>query len=355
MFAFTLLVACNSDSTSPTPTPSIDPYVYQTPIQTDDNWKTGTLAEVGLKTDRIEALVQSIQNGQYPVIDGIVLIKENKLVFEHYFNGYNKESRHEMQSATKSIDSALVGLAKDLGYISHLDQTIHSLLDYPAGIDWSDHKDEITLHDLLTMRSGLNCTEGEGDGCSSQKLNQSFNWTHFTLEAEMRAEPGSEFSYFTGLNIIAHTIIEKLSGLSIDEFSRQFLFSPIGITDFKWLTSPAGEALQVHLRPRDMAKFGQLFLNKGNWNGVQVLSESWIEESTATHVTQTWGSDYNYGYWWWLSELTISGQVYSTYTALGANGQWILQIPDLGIVVVITGNKDSNAAWEIIEQYIHLQ
>ena len=104
-----------------------------------------------------------------------------------------------------------------------------------------------------------------------------------------------------------------------------------------------------------MAKFGQLFLNKGNWNGVQVISESWVEESTATHVTQTRGPDYNYGYWWWLTELTISGEVYSTYTALGAKGQWILQVPDLDMVVVFTGNEDSNAPREIIEQYIQLQ
>jgi len=78
-------------------------------------------------------------------------------------------------------------------------------------------------------------------------------------------------------------------------------------------------------------------------------------DSIATHVTQTWGNEFNYGYWWWLSEIKVSGQTYLTYTALGANGQWILQIPDLQIVVVITGNKDSNAAWEIVEQYIQLQ
>ena len=244
----------------------------------------------------------------------------------------------------------MIGLAIDLGYLSNVEQYIYPLLPEFHDIEWGEEKAALTLKNLLTMRSGMSCTDGTTGGCNSQKLNQQRSWTRYTLQQEITSTPGGVFSYFTGLPVTSHTILENVTGMSVDDFSMQYLFEPLGAAEFTWSHSPSGEALSGHMLTRNMAKFGQLFLNQGQWLGHQIISADWIEESITEQVKFPNEYDGGYGYWWWLNKTTIGEYAY--YAALGANGQFIFVIPTLDMVVVFTGNKDSDNPFDLLEEYI---
>ncbi len=325
-------------------------YQYQVPEALNDDWQTSSADTVELNIDNLTTMTNKVLQGNYPVVDGIVVIKDHYLVYEHYFNGFNNKTTHELQSAVKSIDSAIVGIAYDQGYITDVDQTIYPLLPDFHDIDWSGEKDKITIKNLLNMRSGFPCQDGEIGDCNSFKLNQAHSWTRYTLNQQVENPPGSEFSYFTGLNIISHTAIEYLTGISIADFSQQYLFDPLGITTFMWSYSQAGEALSGHMLPRDMAKFGQLYLNNGEWYGQQILSKQWVEKTLDERVLVSERDRIGYGYWWWQT-LNNNGEI-RYYSAQGAKGQYIFIVPNNELVVVFTGNGDTGNARHLFETYI---
>ena len=208
------------------------------------------------------------------------------------------------------------------------------------------------MSDLLTMRSGLNCLETNSSGCNSKNINKSDNWAKFTLSKEMASSPGSVFSYFSGLNLVMHRIVENQTGMSFIEFIDNNLLAPLGIVNYRFDRSPSGEALGAHMLPRDMAKFGQLYLDKGSWQGQQLISSQWIEESTQASVEEgQWLEHFKYGYWWWLFNGEKAGKPFNFIGARGANGQWIILFPESELLIVFTGNKDSDAVFNIIEKY----
>lgn len=325
-------------------------YQYQIPNLTNDGWQTADAGFMGVDIKNLTTMTNQILDGEHPVIDGIIIIKDNHLVFEHYFNGYFDDKLHELQSAVKSMDSALVGLAIDQGYLSSVNEKIYPLLPSYHNLDWSNGKDDITVSDLLTMQSGFPCKDGKTGDCNSYILNQSQSWTLYTLSQSLINTPGSTFSYFTGLNIVSHTIVESLTGKAIDDFAMEYLFSPLGISEFKWSHSPSGEALSGNMRPRDMAKFGQLYLNNGTWHGNQVISEAWITDSLANQVEAPKADGWSYGYWWWRNVSNDGTLRY--YAARGAKDQYIFIVPSLSIVAVFTGNKDSGDGLHLFEEFV---
>jgi len=325
-------------------------YQYSVPATIEDGWQTADANTLGVNIEPLITMTNKILNGEHSVIDGIVIIKDHQLIYEHYFNNYTASKPHELQSAVKSIDSTLVGLAIEQGYLTDVNQLIYPLLPAFHHLDWSNDKNQITISDLLTMRSGFPCHDGREGDCNSHKLNQSDNWTKYTLEQTVHELPGSKFSYFTGLNIVSHTIIENLTGMSIDEFAMKNLFTPLGISEFTWSHSPAGEALSGDMLPRDMAKFGQLYLNKGLWHGKQVIPELWVEDSLTEHVLKPEADGWGYGYWWWINK--TNNDQFQYYAARGAKDQYIFIVPELELVVVFTGNRDSGDAGPLLENYI---
>lgn len=354
VFMLAGITACGSsnsdDSEQSTRNSVVVNYQYQVPEALNDDWQTSSADTVGLNIDSLTTMTNKVLQGNYPVVDGIVVIKDHQLVYEHYFNGFNNRNTHELQSAVKSIDSAIVGLAYDQGYITDVDQTIYPLLPNFHDIDWSGEKDKITIKNLLNMRSGFPCQDGKTGHCNSFKLNQARSWTRYTLSQQVENPPGSEFSYFTGLNIISHTVIEYLTGMSIADFSQQYLFNPLGITTFKWSHSPTGEALSGYMLPRDMAKFGQLYLNNGDWRGQQVISKAWVQATLDERVVVSEQDKIGYGYWWWQT-LDNNGDV-RYYSAQGAKDQYIFIVPNFKLVAVFTGNDDTGDARYLFEKYI---
>ncbi|WP_196138998.1 serine hydrolase [Aliikangiella sp. G2MR2-5] len=347
VIALLLSIGCGSSSDSE-PTPA--KYQYSPPQKLSDGWEVNDAASVGFNVSLLEALINQIIGGNYPEIDGVIIVKNESLILEHYFNGYGHSQKHELQSAVKSIDSALVGLAIQNGFISSPQELIYNHLPEYHQLDWSNDKDKLTLQHLMTMQSGMECTDGTEGDCNSHILNQQANWTRYTLKQEVIHQPGTRFSYFTGLNIVAHTLLENVTNTSIDNFAVTHLFEPLGITQVTWGHSSSGEALSAEMLPRDMAKFGQLYLNQGQWNGVQIISADWIKNSTSEQVSRAQTGGEGYGFWWW--RFRSNQKAVSYYAAMGAKGQYIFIFPTLDLVVVFTGNESTGRPKELLENYI---
>ncbi|NMP30401.1 serine hydrolase [Thalassotalea sp. M1531] len=339
--------------------PAPELYSYQMPETRNDGWDVAHLSDVSLPVTPFENIVNEIRLGRYVNINSVVVAKGGKLVFEEYFNGFSVSTRHQLQSASKSIGSILAGLAIEHGYISDLAQPIEQYFPNYTRVDWSGEKSQITIEHLLTMSAGFDCYEGthEAASCDGGELNTADNWALYTLQAELAFTPGSQFRYFTGIPIILHQIIARETDMPIDEFGEQFLFSPLGINNYTWSHSPAGEALALDMPPRAMAKIGQLFLNEGQWQGQQVLSAEWIRKSIAPRFQIE--NNFHYGYLWYQKIFLVNNQEYLGYMALGDGEQKIIFLPELDAVVTFTTSNYSfksgsvfHQTDEIFEQYI---
>jgi CubicO group peptidase (beta-lactamase class C family) len=331
-------------------------YVYQQPKKDTDGLVTGTLDNTGLDRALLSEMVQKIVAGTYPNVHSVLIIKDGKLVFEEYFYEYNKTKLHEMRSATKSIVSALTGIAIDKGYIKGKSETVLSYFPEYTFKNLTEDKKQITIENLLTNQSGLDCdvSNPKSEGNEST-MNYSNDWIQFTLDLPMIDVPGGNGMYCSGNPITLGRIVEKATKMPLPDFARQTLFKDIGIKNFKWNFKPDASSAetfcQVYLTSRDMAKFGLLYLNKGLWNGKQVVSKEWVQESLTKHsVVQ----GVNYGYLWWLKYLEVNGTRYNGKAAQGNGGQKIYIWENQNMITVITGGNfnSQSPSDELIQKYI---
>ena len=319
-------------------------YTYQVPEKIDDDWEISDLKAEGDSPKKINELVSNILKGDIKNIHSILLIKNGKLIFEEYFYGYNRDTKHIMYSASKSITSILVGIAMDQKMIPNVDQKAYVFLPDYKGTKWVDQKYDITLKHLLTMSAGIDWEDWKyphHDGRNSTgAMFRSGDWIKFVLDRDSIERPGDRFNYSDGLTMLLGVIIKNSTGKYADEFAEKHLFTPLGISDYSWKISPGGSvntAWGLSLKPRDMAKIGYLFLKNGNWNGKQIVSQKWVNESTRTHMTDVeLGS--GYGYQWWCGKTNINNQVIEVYYAAGMGGQYIFVCPPLNLVAVITSS-----------------
>jgi CubicO group peptidase (beta-lactamase class C family) len=186
-------------------------------------------------------------------------------------------------------------------------------------------------------------------------MSNSNDWVKFTLDLPMVDTPGGKGQYCSGNPITLGRIIEKTTKLPLPEFAKKNLLGPLGITNFKWNFKPDKSSsetfCELYLRPRDMAKFGMLYLNNGTWNGKQIISSNWIKESLSKHSTV---QNVDYGYLWWLKYLDADGVRYYGKAAQGNGGQKIYIWPELHLITVITGGNynSQSPSDEIIRKYI---
>ncbi len=308
----------------------------------DDGWKISTPEAQGVDSRKLLEMFQDIKAKGGSDLHSILIVRNGYLIAESYLAPYHRETLHNVKSASKSILSALVGIALEKKYLKSLDQKVAEF--YPEYVN-DPQKKEITLRHLLTMTAGLTWS-------NNQETASPFSPTD--LESwkvvPMRDAPGEKYEYNTMLVHMMSAILTKASGESTKEFADTFLFGPLGISDVQWSKDNKGIYIggsELFLRPRDMAKFGLLYLNKGVWNGRQVVPEAWVEESTSPKLNI--GPDRNnpaamrYGYWWWIPQ--------RGYQAEGYNGQYIIVRPDLNMVVVVTG-EDQNAIFRYLDSDI---
>lgn len=331
-------------------------YVYQQPKKDLDGLVTGTLDNTGLDKALLSEMMQKIVDGTYANVHSVLIIKDGKLVFEEYFYDNNKAKLHELRSATKSFVSALTGIAIDKGLIKDKTETVLSYFPDYTIKNLTDDKKQITIENLLTNQSGLDCdvSNPKAEG-NETAMNNSDDWVQFTLDLPMVDVPGGKGMYCSGNPITLGKIIERATKMPLPEFAKQTLFKDLGIKNFKWNFKPDASSAetfcQVYLNSRDMAKFGLLYLNKGLWNGKQVVSKNWVEQSLAKHsVIQ----GVNYGYLWWLKFLTVNGVKYNGKAAQGNGGQKIYIWEEQNMITVITGGNynSQSPSDELIQKYI---
>ena len=243
-------------------------FKYRAPEQTNDGWKTDSLNNVGMSEDLIVEMINSIHDDTYINIHSILIIKDNKLVLEEYFNSYSRDRRHRCYSVTKTIASLLIGIAIDRALIKDVNENIKTLFPEYTDIDWSGKKSDITLYHFLTMTTGLDWSEAGisyGNPRNTHyQMFQSDDWTRFVLERPVKHVPGNVFNYNTGTSNSLAYIIKSSSGLHADDFAEEYLFKPLGIKSHSWYKDQngypgtGGTRGGVSLRPRDMAKIGCL-------------------------------------------------------------------------------------------------
>jgi CubicO group peptidase (beta-lactamase class C family) len=341
-------------------------YTYRVPEQTDDGWETAHLSDVNINQAPLVLMMREYFKFSTHDVHSILIIKDRKLVFEEYFPGYdfgpgrtgwkgdylnfNKDTLHCLHSATKSFTSAMLGIAIDKGFLPDENGKMFSYFPEYSHL-WDEQKDKITVKHLLTMTSGLEWNEGDisltDDRNDLIRLGRSSDPIGYILAKPALYEAGTVYYYSGGDTNIVGEIIHKSTGLNVDLLSREYLFPHLGITNFSWLYFPYNNNVvycsgDIYMRPRDMAKFGQLFLDGGIWEGKRIISEEWVHRSTNRHFTfDTWWNADGYGYQWWVFDYYVysRAQYVHSYSARGWGGQNIIVLPELSTVVVFTGGN----------------
>ncbi|MEL7833053.1 serine hydrolase [Fodinibius sp. Rm-B-1B1-1] len=279
-----------------------------------------------LSLDQIHDNVSAI-----PSVTSLLIQKDGQALAEYYFDGLRNGETTNIKSAAKSIISLLVGIAVDKGYIEDVEQSIRPYFKDYFEANPDSVKESITIKDLLTMRSGLETTSFHNYG----RWVVSDNWVEFALDQPLEKEPGGDMAYSTGTSHLLSVILTKATEMTTKAFAEKYLFRPMNIEVGGWDRDPQGYYMggnNMALKPQGMIKIGQMMLNKGRYNGQQIISEKWVVDSFKTYTRSNY-NPYNYGYMWW-NKLVGKEKV---YFAWGFGGQYIFIIPDLDAVVVLTG------------------
>ena len=289
-----------------------------------------------------------------PRLHSLLVSWRGELVLERYFNGARAARPANVKSVSKSVISALVGIAIDRGLIEDVSRPIAEffpgLLDGPANAA----KRRITVEDLLTMRAGLASTSSRNYGAWVQ----SGNWVRYALSRPLEGEPGEVMDYSTGNTHLLSAILTKVSGTSTWAFAQEALAAPLGFRLERWMRDPQGIYFggnEMLMTPRQMAAFGELYLRRGRADGRQVVPEAWIEASFVPRGRSGW-SGQEYGYGWWIRDLAG----HQAYYAWGFGGQYIFVIPALDLVVVTTSSttvseerrRHRRTVFDLVERFV---
>jgi CubicO group peptidase (beta-lactamase class C family) len=321
----------------------------------------------GVAAQPFDGLSEAISNGEFGNLKAVVISRHGEVIYEQYFRGTSTNDLHQVQSVTKSVGSALVGIAHRKGLIRLDDPLEHyfsGLYDMSQGA-LSD-KRAITVEQLITHRLGVEWDETSTDYRDSRNsTNQMINsadWYRFVLERQLAEQPGQAFRYNSGASTLMSRLVRVATGKGPEQFAREELFDPLGIEAVHWeLYSEQGPGtgltdwpnpdedaplgFGLWLRARDMLKIGELYLNGGVYDGRRILDESWIEASWMRH-SHAGNSDYSpdpswgYGYQWWRTSIAdTTGRSWQLFFASGWGSQVIFVLPELDLVMVTTADN----------------
>ena len=309
-----------------------------------DTWRESLPEEQGLDLNLLHKADQYIR-AKFPNVQALVIIKNGYLVYERYFSKDNNPYSNIM-SVTKSVTSALIGIALKENFIRHIDQSITDFLSEYVKMDSDPIIHRITIRHLLTMTSGFYFPSGgaiyRGAGMLGQRMYRSENWVRFIMDLPVKNIPGEVFEYKNVDSHLLSAILTKVTGKNALDFAHTYLFKHLGIHSNDWLSDPQGNNCGdtgLKLTAIDMAKFGFLYLNNGYWEGKLIIDSQWIQDSTTNQVGQ-------YGFQWWIST--------EGYYAQGMGGQLIQILPDLDMVIVFkSGHKvRSKSPMEVSDKFI---
>ena len=336
-----------------------------------ETWPESSPEAEGIDPSVIDAITGDIAHGRYGLIDHFLVIKNGKVVADfqldqdyesiaedydttnHQYNYdhpdwhpyYRDTDLHTLQSVTKSITSAALGIAVDEGYIGGVEVPAMEIFDgYSQDMD-DPLRTSATLEDLLTMRSGITWNEmtsyNDADN-SCIIMEASDNWIQYVLDQPMREEPGTLFDYNSGVSVLLGKIIQLKTGKRADAWTEEKLFKPIGINRYYWKITPKGEVDTeggLYLSAYDLARIGYLFMNEGRWEDKQIVSKEWVTASTSSVVADIRPDndrkDTGYGYQWWVPVKENHGT--DVFAGNGYGGQFLQVVPEHDLIVVFNG------------------
>ena len=355
---FSLIVFITSVATGVSPR-----VASQTPAAASDGWQIVAPDSVGVDAVQLAKLTQSLRAWPELGVHAVLIERNGRLIYEEYFNGFDErwgqplgpvkmtaQSKHDLRSVTKSVVSALVGIAHGEGKIPSLDEPIVKWFPEYSDLDTPDRR-RVTLAHALSMTSGFDWNE---DMPYTDPRNDEIRMTRdpqplrYALARPFAKDPGADFKYNGGLTQVVAAVLVRATKMSLQEYARTRLFEPLGITDVEWVGDLAGmpaAASGLRLRARDLAKIGSLYLNGGKWNGKQVIPSSWIDLSTRRQFrfrprTGTdAGDEFGYGYFWWYSCYPSTKGLIEARTAVGNGQQRVFVLPGMNMVVTIFAGR----------------
>lgn len=310
---------------------------------------------------KIEELNRKIATQIYKNITSIVVIKNNKLLLEEYFNGATRKSLHDTRSVGKSFASTLVGIAIKDDYIKNESQTLSEFYNLKNFQNYSPEKDNVTLKSLLTMSSPFDGSDINSESAGNEEnMYPTDNWVDFALNLPIDKAKATEnrWDYFTAGVVVLGDIVHKSVPDGLEKYSSKKLFQPLGITNYQWQFTPqkiANTAGGLRMRSLDFAKYGQLYKNQGSWNGKQILTPEWVAKSLSRQMKISEGE--YYGYLFWNKTYTVGDKNYEVYYSSGNGGNKILIFKDQPLVIVVTSTAYNMAYGhkqvdKIVQEYL---
>jgi CubicO group peptidase (beta-lactamase class C family) len=312
--------------------------VEYTPLPGDD-WKISTPEEQGLDPMLVAELYYNA--AELETLYGLLVIKNGYLIAEGYFNEGSVEQKARLQSATKSYTSALVGIALDQGYLSSVDQKMMDFFPEFAGQITDPRKNQITIREMLQMRAGYPWEESTAE--LFEMLYHGFR-PSLLVDVPLVRAPGSDFEYSSLTSHLLGIIVARATDMDLKSFAEEHLFSPLNVEVGDWIQDWEGYYnghADLHFTARDMAKFGLLYLDDGEYEGNRIISAEWVHDSLQTYSEDAWAyevgrnfRDIGYGYQWWSAR---AGD-HRFNLAWGHGGQQIVLVDELNMVIVVTAD-----------------
>jgi CubicO group peptidase (beta-lactamase class C family) len=327
-----------------------------------DGWTVAAPETQGLESVRLCAIGPRFERWTQANAHAVLVVRNGVLVYERYFAGedekfgrplgrvaYDAGKLHDMRSITKSVTSLAVGIAIERGLIASVDVPVFTLFPEYADLR-TPEKESITLRHLLTMSAGFAWNEYlpySNPNNSERKLFEAADAARFVLEQPLWTPPGESYNYNGGATLLLAAAVAKASGKPFEQLVQEALFDPLGISDVEWMRGPGGlawAASGLRLRPRDLAKIGQLVLARGEWQGKRIVSADWIAQSTAPQINGE--GLFFYGYQWWLGRSLVARREIGWASAVGWGGQRMFVVPERNIVVVVTAGLYSGPIFQ---------
>jgi len=301
-----------------------------TRLNSGEYWTSITPELVRMDSKALDDMINDVENHDYNVYS-IIIIRDGFIVTEWYEESYGKNSLFRVYSASKSVTSALIGIAIDKGFIDGVNELVLDFFPNKNISNLDPRKESMTIEHLLTMTTGLYWPEyypSSDPRKITHEWRASDDWVQFVLDRPMIFAPGLVFNYNTGASYLLAAILERTTNMSTIDFANKYLFGPLSIKDAFYTVDPQGVAQGGNgllIKPRDMAKIGYLFLKKGMWEGKRIISSSWIRSSTTSKIIA------EYGYQWWIRP----GD--DLYQACGYGTQRINVFYKKELIIVFTG------------------
>lgn len=308
------------------------------PIETGSGWN--------VSNDKFDQKLIKEMNGRilekrFKNITSIAVIKNDKLLLEEYFNGANRKTLHDTRSVGKSFASTMTGIAIEEGFIKDENQSLNTFYKLQNYGNYTPEKETVTLKNLLTMSSIFEGSDqDENSPGNEENMYPTDNWVKFTLDLPLdkNKKNGKQWDYFTaGVVVIGDVLNQKVPG-GLEAYAEKKLFEPLDIQHYQWQYTPqkvANTAGGLGLETLELAKYGQLYQNKGKWNGKQILPKNWVEKSFSNYFPENQNHS-GYGYLFWREIFEINGKTYEAYACSGNGGNKVYVFRNIPFVVVVT-------------------